>query len=205
MALFGSLLLAATALAEPMRSVGEVLKRPGIVNAGELAALAAASEAPGYLVLEDRELVAEVVTGSLVRLAAGHGAPVVADGHSLDQGLWIVAEPASLLITNLDGEFVESALLETGEIVSMWATDFNARSPLTVPPDGNACTVTCGPGYYACCRYGGSKPACRCERNGSNNVCESGGEGATTCTIVQTRLQTPDDVEQDAIDEWPAP
>lgn len=53
-----------------------------------------------------------------------------------------------------------------------------------VTPPAKACTVSCNPGYYACCNGGGDVEAsCKCEANDSGTTCSSGGTGSTGCSI----------------------
>lgn len=48
---------------------------------------------------------------------------------------------------------------------------------------GNGCSVTCGAGYYACCRDGWLNDTCVCIANGTVAKCDSGGPGATSCSV----------------------
>ena len=50
-----------------------------------------------------------------------------------------------------------------------------------------SCSVTCGTGYYACCKGNTFTPvSCRCVPNGTFEFCDSGGANATSCSIGLT-------------------
>jgi len=44
--------------------------------------------------------------------------------------------------------------------------------------DFSGCRVSCGSGYYACCN---DPDICNCFKNGTQHICNWGGEGAQTC------------------------
>jgi hypothetical protein len=57
---------------------------------------------------------------------------------------------------------------------------------------GNGCAVTCGEGYFACCRRNIMVAYCTCKTNGSSsNSCDSGGAGASQCSVEMGFLSEP--------------
>ncbi len=60
-------------------------------------------------------------------------------------------------------------------------------------PGGKGCSVTCGPGYFACCNEGHViigppvqviPPSCLCKStSGGGTSCGSGGTGSTSCSV----------------------
>jgi RHS repeat-associated protein len=57
------------------------------------------------------------------------------------------------------------------------------------------CSVTCGPGYFACCGTTETRGAyCRCRKNGTlDEDCRGGGKGSTSCSISTAAFPAPPD------------
>lgn len=105
----------------------------------------------------------------------------------------------------LDSEEIKSGVVLTREIFDVWVgedywREVQNRELLVVGPvvveyddycaNGICCSVTCRPGYYACCSHNLQPPPCGkcgCVQDGqpSPEVCHSGGPGAISCSIGQ--------------------
>jgi hypothetical protein len=64
------------------------------------------------------------------------------------------------------------------------STTLAVAAAAAVRQDVGKCSVTCGAGFYACCKEVDSSASCKCRANGTPGAdCTTGGPGATTCSI----------------------
>jgi len=117
--------------------------------------------------------------GSLVAFGDEVG---VANGTRISDGLVVNAGELALLVKTADGCYRvgpgEAVLVSAESPVAHLSSDALAA----LANDG--CSVTCAAGYYACCNDNWWTDTCKCIPEGQSADCDSGGPGATSCSIL---------------------
>ncbi|MDX2116305.1 MAG: hypothetical protein SFZ24_11900 [Planctomycetota bacterium] len=164
-------------------------------SADDLSVLAHWIEADQYSVFPGWIGPLTLISGNaLLTMGAGYGDPVDV-GATVSRGVFwnFSREPAELLVEQSGHIIVVpgSSFIVVGDIVKdveewMWPVASNRLANQHKPrPDMAA--VSCGAGYYACCKYnqGGTTMTATCYRVGGPESpnCDAGGEGATQASV----------------------
>ncbi|RMH30993.1 MAG: hypothetical protein D6692_00870 [Planctomycetota bacterium] len=166
------------------RSIPVLLTRAGWMTPRELKTVAGFLGAKSYHVAGfDTFAIVDAPDGALVRVGADLGMPT-RRGDALRRGLF----------WNTSDEFVRLRVGEAEEAVEipprgMFAIGwlFDERTGAAI--NGTSCSIFCGEGFYACCNAAGQATAtCKCIADGHHVSCQSGGMGATSCSVEQTGI-----------------
>lgn len=178
------------AAVEPVIDAHSLLLNATKVNARELGAIARALHAQEYIAVGSHAMVTLLAGDRVIRLGAGFG-EVAPMNVSLPDGIYWNIGPGHLrfVLGKPDPAFADS--LPPNSILVVGAAFVKQNDPRggsDVPSSsakGGSCSAACDSGYYACCdRIGASSAFCRCVAKTTVIECDSGGAGATTCSIT---------------------
>jgi len=170
------------------RPLGQLLNADRITLA-ELGAVARAFNATEYWHVRSEELLIEANQEATLMVL---GETETVDGDILTTG-HLISEPGQIrkgLLLNLGPEPVWVTPDDRLGAVEVYARGVFGVGSHIMRKDGrgtdpNSCSVTCAEGYWACCECTPNFPCtCKCyPAEGFNEQCDSGGVGATQCSI----------------------
>lgn len=186
------------AQAETPRELGDILHAASAVSSEELAKLASFLNAPYYVVVPQGQNVTLLEGSRVIRLGARFGEEPPRNKPLLREILWNAGpgfvnfrlndaddhhalEPGAIIVVGNAYTMSDAELARQRKIAAL-------HERTTGVADAGTCSVSCGPGFYACCDYGpapGNQPTCVCRSRNHIVECDAGGEGATECTITQ--------------------
>lgn len=186
------------ALAEPERELGDILHAATAVNSDELAKLASFLNAPYYVVVPQGQNITLLEGSRVIRLGATFGeephrnkplvrgilwnaGPAYVDFRLNDTTDQYALEPGAIIVIGAAYNRSDAEIAKLQKLAEL-----TARASGTT--DAGSCSVTCGPGFYACCQYGpapGNQPTCVCRSTNSIIECDAGGIGSPECSMSQ--------------------
>lgn len=105
---------------------------------------------------------------------------VFTGGQHMEQGLVWTMLPVCAEVEFIDGT-VRSIDIEAGSLVAVGMIVSDTSPTAGSNTTANWCEITCDPGFWGCCNL--EPLSCKCVRNTVRNpTCQSGGEGARTCS-----------------------
>ncbi|MGD9692891.1 MAG: hypothetical protein AB7G17_05160 [Phycisphaerales bacterium] len=184
-------------LAEPPRELGDILHAATAVSTDELAMLAGYLNAPYYFVVPHGQNVTLLEGSRVIRLGARFGEEPERNKPLVREILWNAGPEFVNFRLDDDPEVLAldpGAMIVIGSAHAMSDQEREKQrridelhAHITDAPDAAGCSVTCGPGYFACCTYGkapGVRPSCVCRARSHLGTCDSGGEGSSECTLA---------------------
>ena len=188
---------APAAIAQAPRALGDILHAATSVSTDELAMLANYLNAPYYLVVPHGQNLTLLDGSRVIRLGAQFGEEPDRNKPLVREILWnagpefvnfklndepdvYALEPGAMIVVGNAYALSELEIEKQRKIAALHARHADG-------PEAVTCSVTCGPGYYACCSYGkapGIRPSCVCRLRSHITKCDTGGEGSSECTLT---------------------
>ncbi len=181
--------------ADKPRDLGVAMTAAHSFTGEEIAAIGMFLGSPGYMVVQPNTTVTFFEGGRLARLGDGFGTDAPRSA-AVSSGAYWNGSDVSIAFTL--GRDSTRHMLDPGSMIvigdAYTQSEAERRAEMEHRRrhggvDAPSCTVTCGPGFYACCNFAsqpGGNPTCLCKRvTDVTAECDAGGEGSPECSITQ--------------------